>query len=64
MKEYTVKVYSDGGVHWFLNGKRHREDGPAAQLPDGSKHWFLDGKWVTEEQHGRIIAQHNKRILN
>jgi len=54
MKEYTVKVYPDGGVHWFLNGKRHREDGPASHCPDGSKHWFWHGRWVTEDEHKKI----------
>ena len=29
MTEYQVKVYSDGTQEWFLNGKRHRIDGPA-----------------------------------
>ena len=54
MKEYTVKVYSDGGVHWFLDGKQHRENGPAAELPDGSKHWFWHGRWVAEDEHKKL----------
>ena len=29
MIEYTVKVYANGDKSWYLNGKRHREDGPA-----------------------------------
>ena len=33
MKEYTVKVY-DNRTEWFLNGKRHREDGPAIEDDD------------------------------
>jgi hypothetical protein len=51
MIEYTVKVSADGYTSWWLNGKRHREDGPAAEWPDGGKFWYLDGKSVTKEEH-------------
>ena len=44
MIEYTVKVYPDGYKSWCLNGKRHREDGPATEYSDGSKYWSLNGK--------------------
>lgn len=44
MIEYTVKVYSDGDKYWYLNGLRHREDGPAVEYSDGSKKsWYLNG---------------------
>ena len=42
-KEYTVKVYKDR-TEWFLNGKYHREDGPAVEYADGTKSWWLNGK--------------------
>ena len=42
MIEYTVKVWSDGTKHWYLNGQRHREDGPAIERSDGSKSWWLN----------------------
>ena len=29
MIEYTVKVWGNGNKSWYLNGKLHREDGPA-----------------------------------
>jgi hypothetical protein len=35
---------SDGSVHWFLNSKRHRTDGPAIECADGSTFWYLNGK--------------------
>jgi hypothetical protein len=41
--EYTVRVYSSGVKHWLLNGKPHREDGPAAEYPNGDKCWYLNG---------------------
>ena len=43
MIEYTVKIYDDR-TEWFLNGNRHREDGPAVEFSDGHKEWFLNGK--------------------
>jgi hypothetical protein len=30
MIKYTVKEYPNGDKFWYLNDKRHREDGPAA----------------------------------
>ena len=28
-KKYEVRVYDSGTTHWKLNGKMHRENGPA-----------------------------------
>ena len=41
--EYTVRV-SKVKTEWLLNGKLHREDGPAYELPGGYKAWWLNGK--------------------
>ena len=49
MIEYTVKVYACGSKYWYLNGKLHREDGPAVEHSDGSKYWYLDGKRHRED---------------
>ena len=43
MIEYTVKVYDNGSKEWLLNGKRHREDGPAVEHVCGDNEWFLNG---------------------
>ena len=37
MIEYTVKVYPNGDKYWCLNGKLHREDGPAIEWANGDK---------------------------
>ena len=47
--EYKVKVYADGHKEWYLNGKRHREDGPAIEYADGTKCWYLNGKLHRED---------------
>lgn len=41
---YTVKVDDYGTKSWFLNGKRHRVDGPAVECANGNKCWYHDGK--------------------
>ena len=48
-KEYTVRVYDDGSKHWYLNGKHHREDGPAIEDANGYKAWYLNGKHHRED---------------
>jgi hypothetical protein len=47
--EYTVKVYPDGTKYWYINGKRHREDGPAIEHADGTKEWYLNDKFHRED---------------
>jgi len=49
MIEYTVKVYDNGSRFWYLNGKLHREDGPAIEYTDGTRIWWLDGKRHRED---------------
>lgn len=48
-KEYTVKIYDNGFKCWYLNGKLHREDGPAMEWAVGSKEWYLNGKYHRED---------------
>jgi hypothetical protein len=49
MIEYTVKVNTYGTKFWYLNGKYHREDGPAIEYADGDKFWYLNGKYHRED---------------
>ena len=48
-KEYNVKVYNNGTKYWYLNGKCHREDGPACEYSDGTKLWYLNYQEYSEE---------------
>ena len=41
--------HSSGTKHWFLNGQRHREDGPAIEWPNEDKDWFLNGQRHRED---------------
>ena len=49
MIAYKVKVWPSGNKEWFLNGKRHREDGPAVEWANGHKEWHLNGKLHRED---------------
>ncbi len=40
----AFKVMPDGEKQWLLDGKVHREDGPAAIRADGTQIWALYGK--------------------
>jgi hypothetical protein len=40
------ELYEDNGdKYYFLNDKRHREDGPAVEYNNGDKYWCIDGKY-------------------
>ena len=43
MIEYTVKAWGNR-TEWYLNGKLHREDGPAIEYANGTTHWYQNGK--------------------
>jgi hypothetical protein len=47
MIEYTVKVWDDS-AEWYLNGKLHKDNGPAIEWKDGRKQWFLEGMEYSE----------------
>ena len=49
MKTYTVKIDNNGNKEWYLNGKRHREDGPAFESANGDKAWYINDKLHRED---------------
>ena len=40
----TLSINEDGDKHWWVNDKRHREDGPAVEDINGDKFWYINGK--------------------
>jgi hypothetical protein len=60
MIEYTVKVYPNGDKSWWLNGKCHREDGPAIERASGGKSWWLNGKCHREDGPAVEYAEGDK----
>ena len=61
MNKPKVKVSANGTKEWYLNGKRHREDGPAIEYASGDKYWFLNGKRHREDGPAIELANGNKR---
>ena len=49
--DYRRKYFSDanGTKYWYLNGKLHREDGPAIEYANGEKQWYLNDKLHRED---------------
>jgi len=43
-----IRFYYNGAKQWWLNGKLHREDGPAIES-NGTKQWWLNGKRHRED---------------
>ena len=41
---HDVCNFINGCKEWWVNGKRHREDGPAIESNDGSKFWYVNDK--------------------
>ena len=48
MIEYTVRVCEDR-TEWYVEGKLHREDGPAVECSNGHKEWYVEGKLHRED---------------
>jgi len=49
MIEYIVKVHDNGDRGWYLDGKLHREDGPAVERADGTREWYVNGNLHRED---------------
>jgi len=55
-----------GTSYYYLNGKFHREDGPAIEWADGDKSWYRHGELHREDgpaiEYGKIARK--RYILN
>jgi len=49
LQRKEIGFYHFGAKQWYLNGERHREDGPACEYNDGTKQWYLNGKRHRED---------------
>ena len=61
MNKPECKTNSFGDKHWYLNGKLHREDGPAVEYANGDKVWYLNGKLHREDGPAREWVNGNKK---
>jgi len=46
-----------GNKWWYLNGRLHREDGPAIEYDDGYKFWYLNGRCYTESDYWQEMSK-------
>lgn len=42
--DFTGRCIVDDNVNYFLNGRHHRENGPAIEYANGSKRWYIHGE--------------------
>jgi hypothetical protein len=50
-----IAEHPNGSKLWYLNGKLHREDGPAVEWADGRKEWWLNGKQYSETEWEKLV---------
>ncbi len=62
----ATEQFSDkkGNVYFLVNGKYHREDGPAIIMPNGRELYYLEGKrYMTyDEFRQAVIANRSSKI--
>jgi hypothetical protein len=63
MKTYQVTVSENGDKRWYLNGKFHREDGPAIEYADGTKYWFINDQPLTEAEFNTRTKSCNGKVV-
>jgi hypothetical protein len=63
MKTYQVTVGENGDKRWYLNGKFHREDGPAIEYADGTKYWFINDQPLTEAEFNTRTKSCNGKVV-
>ena len=64
MTENAIIVEGNGHKSWYLNGKPHREDGPAVEYANGHKSWWLNGELHREDGPAVEETNHKSWYLN
>lgn len=58
-----IEKFKNGTIKYFLNGKLHREDGPAIEWSSGKKSWFLNNiEYSYNEWEKRVMRNKIKRL--
>ena len=45
----VMEIDDYGNRRWYINGRHHREDGPAIEWIDGTKMWIINGELHRED---------------
>jgi hypothetical protein len=59
-------ISSFGNKYWYLNGRRHRIDGPAVEYADGDKSWYLNDRGYTFDEwleENNYLSEEEKVML-
>jgi len=62
MDDPILQVVEDGTKFWYLNGRLHREDGPAIIWSDGTEEWWVNGEQLNDFQIAKQIMLANKDV--
>lgn len=55
-KEGPAVHLKDGTKMWFLNGHRHRQDGPAIEYAHGDVEYYYEGRYFSsKEEYEKFI---------
>ncbi len=54
-------ISTDGTKEWRVNGKLHREDGPAVIYPDGAEMWYQYGSLHRDDGPAIILPDGTKK---
>ena len=63
--------FSSRTKYWLVNGKRHREDGPASEWSNGTKSWWFNGPFnntdiysleASHDENGANLIQHDVEV--
>ncbi len=54
------EIDGDGNKRWYIDGKYHRENGPAMEFISGYKAWIFDGKYHREDGPAVLYANGDK----
>ncbi|MDP2696082.1 MAG: hypothetical protein Q8O87_02405, partial [bacterium] len=60
MKPKPIRTEYADRVEWRLDGKLHREDGPALEFANGTKSWYINGKSLTKKEF-KLRTKQKKR---
>jgi len=60
LKGYDITITPYGDREWWLDGKRHRTDGPAREYVNGTCIWYLNGKHHREDGPAMEFADGTK----
>jgi hypothetical protein len=55
--------WANGHKEWWVNGKRHRMDGPAVEWANGDKEWYFRNKKVSKRQMKTQVSKLQLKIL-